>query len=272
MAAPRRYRLALSAYPARYRNSRGPELLATLADGDDERGGPSTREALALAYSGLLQRGRIAASADGLLVIAATLVLFAMFAGLTWAERIWLFEGEVAAIGGDSPGQWTAAALTIAAFAILAAGPLRAVDDARRRRTVAALAFLAALLVWSAPASVFKHSIPSASELVEFLRWNLAGIYSNWQMSLPFAATASAGTWLILKGLSTLSSTARRRALAAGLFAAGAVSVALTWARPDTPAPYGRSAFADLGAAVFVTAAGMLLALVASGRREPTRR
>jgi hypothetical protein len=268
MTTPRRYRFALSAYPARYRRSRGPELLATLADGDDERGGPSTREALALAYSGLLQRGRIAASADALLVIAATLVLFAMFAGLTWAERVWVMDGQVAAIGGDGPGQWAGVALTIVAFAILAAGPLHAVDDARRRRIAAALAFFTALLVWSAPASVFKYSIPSAGELVDFLRLNLAGLYSNRELTLPFAATASAGTWLALKALSKRSGAARRRALAAGLFAAGAVAIILTWARPDTPAPYGQSAFADLGAAVFVTAAGMLLALVASRRPE----
>jgi hypothetical protein len=159
-------------------------------------------------------------------------------------------------------------ALTIGAFAILAAGPLHAVDDARRRRVAAVLAFFAALLIWPAPASVFKYSIPSAGELGEFLRWNIAGIYSNWELTLPFAATASAGTWVVLKALSTLSEAARRRALAAGLFAAGAVAVALTWARPDTSAPYGQSAFADLGAAVFVTAAGMLLALVASRRRD----
>ena len=75
MTPPRRYRIALRAYPGRYRKGRGDELLSTLADGDDERGRPSTREAVALGYRGLLQRGRIATSSDGLLVIAASLVL-----------------------------------------------------------------------------------------------------------------------------------------------------------------------------------------------------
>jgi len=56
MTPPRRYRIALRAYPGRYRKGRGDELLSTLADGDDER-------------------GRIATSSDGLLVIAASLVL-----------------------------------------------------------------------------------------------------------------------------------------------------------------------------------------------------
>jgi hypothetical protein len=262
----RRYRVALWAYPARYRTGRGRELLSTLADGDDDRGRPSTREALALAYRGLLERGRIAASGDGLLMIAATLVLFAMFAGLTWAERVWVMGGGVAAIGGDGPGQWAGVALTICAFAILAARPFRAVDSPRRRRVAATIAFFAALLIWSAPGALFKYSIPDAGAAVEFLRWNVTGIYHNWNLTLPFAATASAGTWLALKALSRLSEPARRRALAAGLFAAGAVAVTLTWARPDTPAPYGRSAFADLGAAVFVTATGMLLAVAASLR------
>jgi hypothetical protein len=271
MTSPRRYRLAMWAYPAPYRRSRGEELLSTLADGDDERGRPSTQEATALAYRGLLERGRTAGSGDGLLVIAATLVLFAMFTGLTWAERIWVSNDGARAIGGDSPGQWAGAALTISTFTILAAGPFRAVDSPRRRRVAAAIAFVAALLVWSAPASVFKYSIPDAGELAEFLRVNLAGIYRNWHVTLPYAATAAAGTWLALTALSRLPASSRRRALAAGLVAAGAVAVTLTWARPDTPAPYGRSAFADLGAAVFVTAVGMLLALVATRRGNRTR-
>ena len=243
-----------------------------MADGDDDRGSPSTREAAALAYRGLLERGRIAASGDGLLVIAALLVLFAMFAGLTWAERIWVMNGDVAATGGDGPSTWAAVALTIAAFTVLAAGPLQAVDSTRRRRGIAAIAFVAAVLIWPAPGSVFKYSIPDAGELVEYLRVYFAGIYSNWTSTLPYAAAAAAGTWLALKALYRLPEPARRRALAAGLVVAGAVAVTLTWARPDLRAPYGRSAFADLGAAVFVTAAAMLLALVASGRRGPKLR
>jgi hypothetical protein len=262
----RRYRWALRAYPASYRKERGQELLSTLADGDEDRGAPCTREAAALAYRGVLERGRIATSADGLLVIAAALVVFAGFAGLTWAERVWTMGGEMTVLGGDGPGRWAGIALTLSAFAILAAGPFRAVDSPRRRRRAAAIAFVAALFVWSAPGSVFKYSIPDAGVLADFLRWNVAGIFANWSVTIPFAGSVAAGTWLALAALSRLSEPARRRVLAAGLFAAGAVAVALTWARPDTPAPYGQSAFADLGAAVFVTATGMLLALAASLR------
>ena len=271
MTAPRRYRLALCAYPARYRTSRGAELLSTLADGDDDRGHASSREALALAYRGLLERGRIAVSADGLLVWAAALVLFAMFFGLTWAERVYLFRGEAAAMGTDGPGQWAAVALFVSAVTILAAGSFRAVESPRRRRIVAVIAFIVALIIWPAPGGVFKYSIPDAAELAEHLRFTFTGIYSNWALTLPFAATAAAGTWLALQLLSELPRSARRPALAAGLLATGAIAVILTWTRPDLVAPYGRDAFSDLGAAVFVTACGMLLALAAAARRGSTR-
>jgi hypothetical protein len=111
------------------------------------------------------------------------------------------------------------------------------------------------------------HSIPDAGELVEFLRWNFASIYSNWQVSLPFAGTTSAGTWLALRVLSSVRPAARRPASAAGLLAAGAVALTAVWTRPNLPADYGRSAFADLGAGAFVTALSMLVALAACGRR-----
>jgi hypothetical protein len=269
MTAPRRYRLALRAYPRGYRKSRGAELLATLADGDEDRGHASVREAAALAYRGMLERARIATSGEGLLVLAAGLVLFTMVFGLTWAERLYLFRGEVAAMGTDAPGTWSGAALLISAFTILAAGPLRALDSARRRNAVVA-AFFLALLVWPAPGSIFKYGIPNPVELAEFMRWNLSGIYSNWQVTVPFAAVTAAGTWLALRMLSRLRPAARGTALAAGLFAAGAVAVTLVATRPDLPAEYGRSAFADLGSAAFVTGLSMLLALVAASAKRST--
>jgi hypothetical protein len=262
----RRYRWALRAYPPSYRKERGWELLSTLADGDDDRGGPSTREASALAYRGLLERGRIATSGDGLLVIAAAAVVFTVVAGLTWAERLFLYNGQVAASGTDGPGTWSGIALTISAFAILAAGPFHAVDSTRRRRTAACVSFFSALLVWSAPFAIFKYLVPDGGELIEYLGTNFGGIYANWSITVPFAASVSAGTWLALHLLSRVRPRVRRDALAAGLVAAGAVAVTLTWTRPDLVAPYGRSAFADLGAAVFVTALGMLLAAVAALR------
>jgi hypothetical protein len=62
MSAPRRYSWALRAYPAGYRAQRAHELLATLADGDDDRDRPSGREAAALTYRGLAIRARMAGS------------------------------------------------------------------------------------------------------------------------------------------------------------------------------------------------------------------
>lgn len=266
MKAPRRYRLALRAYPRGYQKRRGPELLATLADGDEDRGRASAREAAALVYRGMLERARIATSGEGLLVLAAGLVLFTMVFGLTWAERLYLFRGEVAAMGTDGPAQWSGAALLISAFTIIAAGPLRAQESARRRNLVVG-AFLVALLVWPAPGSIFKYGIPDPGALAEFMRWNFSAIYSNWQVSVPFAALTAAGTWIALRMLSRLRPAARGRALAAGLFAAGAVAVTQMATRPDLPPEYGRSAFADLGSAAVVTGLSMLLALLAAVSR-----
>ena len=169
MTAARRYRWALRAYPAGYRKNRGRELLSTLADGDEDRGGPSTREAVALAYRGLLERGRIAASGEGLLVIAAAIVVFTMVAGLTWAERLFLYNGQAAGTGTEGAGTWPGVALTISAFTILAAGPILAVDSARRRTAAALVSFLAALPAWSAPLAIFKYLIPDTGELVDYL-------------------------------------------------------------------------------------------------------
>jgi hypothetical protein len=156
------------------------------------------------------------------------------------------------------------------AFTILAAGPLRALDSARRRNAVVA-AFFVALLVWPGTGSIFKYGIPDLGELAEFMWWNLSATYSNWRVSVPFAALTAAGTWIALRMLSRLRPAARGPALAAGLFAAGAVAVTRVAARPDLPAEYGRSAFADLGSAAFVTGLSMLLALVAAwaGARRP---
>jgi hypothetical protein len=262
MSAPRRYRLALHAYPGAYRKSRGAELLSTLAEGDDDRGGASTREAIALVGSGLAARARIAGSQDGLLVIAAALVLTTALLGLTWAEHRDLYDGGVvAAMVTDSPGTWPAGALLVSAFTILAAGPFRAVNSPRKRRIAAGFAFVAALGVWASPLGAFKYSIPSVGDFVEYLWVDVTGVYANWQITLPFAAGVTAGTWLALTALARMRPAVRTRALAAGMAAASALAVALT----------GRSAFADLGAAAFVTGVAMLVALAAAIAREPAR-
>jgi hypothetical protein len=260
--------MALYAYPGAYRKGRGAELLSTLAEGDDERGRASTREALALTGSGLAARARIAGSGDGLLVIAAALVFTTALLGLTWAEHWYAYGGHVAAgTGTDGPGRLAGGALLVGAFTILAAGPFHAVDSARKRRIAAGFTFLAVLGLWASPLGAFKYSIPSVGEFVEYLWGNVAGIYANWLISLPFAAGVTAGTWLALTALARMRPAVRTRALAAGLAAACALAVALSWTRPDLPAEYGRSAFADLGAAAFVTGVAMLLAVAASARR-----
>jgi hypothetical protein len=266
MRAPRRYRLAVFAYPSAYREARGRELLATLADGDDDRGGPSTREAAALAYRGLQQRAGIAVSCEGLLAIAAVIVLLTAIFGLTWVERTFLLDGQVAASYWSGPDRWWAVALVTCAFTALAAGPLRAAEDRRRRRRAALLTFPLALLVLNGPLGVFVHIVPSPGDLAEYLVANVDGIWSNRSSTVPNAAVVAAGTWLLLTVVAELRPAARVPVLAAMLAVVSVAAVVATWDRPQL-------AFADLGTGVFATALAALLALAAVTRgRAPNTR
>ena len=275
MSAPRRYRLAVLAYPAGYRESRGRELLATLADGDDDRGRPSNREALALAYRGLLQRARIAVTGEGLLVIAAVLVLLTMTLGLTWVERTFLFRGEVAAMSMEGAGRWWGAALAVCAFTVIAAGPFRATGDPRRRARVALLGVPIALLLMSGPLALIQWvGAPTPAELGDYLWVYLRGIVANWQLTFVDAAIVAGGTWAALLALSRMRPRLRVSAQAVALGIAGLGAVAAAWERPELGPPieraavtgYAQSAFADLGVAAFVTAAAAVLAIAAGVR------
>ena len=73
---PRRYRAALLLLPGDFRRSREDEILGTLADGDEARGRPSTREALALVRLALAMRADPLALAALLLLVAASLSSF----------------------------------------------------------------------------------------------------------------------------------------------------------------------------------------------------
>jgi hypothetical protein len=273
MTAPRRYRMALCAYPRRYRKDRGDELLSTLADGDDERGRASTREALALAYRGLLQRCRIATSSDGLLVIAASLVLVLMLFNLSWGDSVMHLQPGII-VGWDlGPGTWVEAALLASACTVLAAGPGRAVDDPSRRRIATSVVFFLALIAWAGPGGIFKYVLPGPGELADYLGNTVAGIVANWHATLPFAAATAAATWLALTAISRLRPAARRTALATLMAATGLLAIALTVTQAGPQPIDGNDALAGhesvntLGAALFVTGASILLALAASGRR-----
>jgi hypothetical protein len=273
MTAPRRYRIALRAYPARYRKGRGDELLSTLADGDDERGHPSTREALALAYRGLLERGRIATSGDVLLVIAASLVLVLMLFNLSWGDSVVPVAPGITTGWNLGPGTWVEAALLASACTVLAAGPGRAVDDQRRRRIATAAVFFLALIAWAGPVGIFKYVLPSPAELADYLWVGVTGIIANWHTTVPFAAATAAATWLALTAIPRLRPAARRTALATLMAAIGVPAIALTLTQAGQPAIDGHQVIAEpevmtsLGAAPFVTGASILLALAASARR-----
>jgi hypothetical protein len=263
MTLPRRYRLALRAYPAGYRAQRGAELSATLADGDDERGGPSTREALALAYQGLAARTRLVTSPDGLLVLAATALMAALVGGWSWAERVFLFRGEPAAFLTEAPSLWSQVALGAIALTAVAAGPLGAMDDRRRRTIAVVLAAPLAIAIFTGPGRIVTSGVPDVTTLAEFARWIAEASFHNWGLTLPAIAAAMLSTWAALRALERLDQRARLRALAIGLAILGAVNIAQAWDRPDLRAQYAQSAFADLGPASYVTAVGLALAVAA---------
>lgn len=166
MRVPRHYRLALRAYPAPYRRSRGPELATTLADGDDDRGRASTREALALAGRGLAMRAGVAVSGPGLLAAAATLLAFPLALGV-FGEVGRIFVGvpdlasvvEVAkwlpAIAVDQWLEFVLATVAAVSGAWVVLKALERLGPLARRRTLAAtmvvLSGIALGQAWSRP-------------------------------------------------------------------------------------------------------------------------
>lgn len=277
MKTVRLYRAALRAYPPAYRKSRGPELLATLADGDDDRGHASAREAAALAYRGLAMRARLVLSPAGLLIASAAALLLAVMGSFTWAQHVFLFRGgEAAVYGTDGPEWWLVLGLALVAFLVLAAGPFRAADDPRRRRVAVLLSLPFALAIFTPPGALFHGGLPDWAIVAEFLKWSPGAIAGNWHMTLPGTLGAVLGTSVALRALGRMAPHARPRALAGALLVLGAFSIGQAWHRPDLPAEYAQSAFADLGTATFITVAGVALALAAalassSSRSEPRR-
>lgn len=272
MSAPRRYRLALLAYPRRYRKARERELLATLADGDDERGGPSSREAAALAYRGLAMRAGIAVSADGLVVIAAATVLLSLIGGFAWAERYLVPEGGAGVTVGFWGGPenvWWGTALGVCAYVAIAAVAFGAAGSREARRRAAFVAVPVALAVFLTPGRLIDVGLSHPAALPDFA-WVMAqSAFANWTTTLPMCVAAVASTWFSLGLLGGLSARARPPWLAVALAALTAWVVALTWHRPELEGEYTRSAFADLQTGVFIAGLGLLVALAALLRAQP---
>ncbi len=272
MSAPRRYRLGLLAYPRRYRAERGRELLATLADGDDERGGPSSREAAALAYRGLAMRGGIAVSAEGLVVIAAGIVLLSLIGGFAWVERYLVpadSPGVTFGVWGGPESSWWGTALGVCAYVAIAAIAFGAADSRAARKRAALVAVPVAVAVFLMPGRLIDVGLSHPAVLPDFA-WVMArSPFANWTTTLPICLAAAAATWLALGLVGRLSTRARPLWLAATLAALTASVVAMTWNRPDFGGEYTRSAFADLQTGVFIAGLGLLVALAALVRAQP---
>jgi hypothetical protein len=259
MSTPRLYRFALRGYPAAYRAERAPELMATLAEGDEERGGPSLREAGSLVRRGIALRLRPLGVPDWLLVAAAVLMMLALVGGFTWAERVFVLRGEAAGFMMEGPGLWWALALGVCAYA-LAAMLFSVLASPRRIRVAAALAAPVALAIFTAPGAIFRAGVPGPAELLDWFVWMGEASFHNWTHTLPTTIAAVAGSRAALTVLARLGHETRRRALGTLLASLGALVVAQIWQRPDLPAEYGQSAFADLGAAAFIAALAIPLA------------
>jgi hypothetical protein len=271
MSAPRRYRLGLLAYPRRYRAERARELLATLAEGDDERGGPSSREAAALAYRGLAMRAGVAVSAEGLLVIAAAIVLLSLIGGFAWAERYLVPDdglGVVFGFWGGPESVWWGAALGVCAYVAIAAIAFGAADSREARKLAALIAAPVALAVFLTPGRLIEVGLAHPAALPEFAWFMARSAVGNWTITLPICLGAAVGTWLALGVLGRFSTRARPPWLAATLAALTASVVAMTWDRPDFGGEYTRSAFADLQTGVFVAGLGLLVAIAALVRAQ----
>lgn len=274
MNGPLRYRLALRAYPGAYRRERGAELLATLADGDDDRGGRSAKEVAALVYRGLAMRTGDATSGGGLLVAAAVVLIVALVGGFTWAERPFLVHSAtgVPATGTystDGPELWLSIAIAVLALAVLTVGTDGAWDSPRRRRAAILLACPLALAVFTTPGQIVSVGLSGPSSIGQFLESLPAAVYANWTLTLPASVAAMIGLAVVFRVLDRLRPSTRPRALAAALVLLSATAVVQVWNRPDLEAEYGRSAFADLGAGAFVGALGVVLAAIATWRMRP---
>jgi hypothetical protein len=264
---PRCCRVALRAYPAAYRADRGPELAATLAEGDDERGGPSLRESAALVVGGIAMRARKLQRPDWLLVAAAALPLIAVIGGFTWAEHV--FVGS--ALLSTGPGWW-GLSMGVAAYVVLAVVVCGALESRRRRAIAALLAAPFVFLAFTAPGNLVNAGLPSVATVLDYAVWSVEASFVNRSETLPAMLAAVAGSWVALEALSRLSPPGRRRVLGVVLAALAAIAVAESLSRPDLPVEYAQSAFADLGGAALLAALSVPLALAALWPASPKPR
>ena len=276
MNAPLPYRLALLAYPARYRAARGPELLATLAEGDEERGRPSAREAAALVYRGLLARAGLAIQGEGLLVAAAALVLLALVGGFTWVERPMPFRGHPAAavFSGGGPGLWWNTAVGTCAFLAIAVVAFGAADTARARRLTALLSIPLALALFIGPLKVVSVAFSHPADVPDYVWWMAAATWSNLSVTLPTCVAAAVGTYVALTALARVRPGVRPALLGTALVLLTGAVVAISWNRPEIDpnfprsftSGYSQSAFADLESGAFIAAAGVLVGIASLWR------
>jgi hypothetical protein len=241
MSSANAYRRLLWAYPARYRASRGEEIISTLMEAAPHRRRPTPRDAMDLACSGLLTRfgfGHVPGLAGGSAI--ASVVALAAAGGLGvfhWLR--WAFDDRVGLVFLA----WPAAALLVAALP-------------RFGRPVILLALLASVIVIPA-------GVPPLNLVVELLAPSVYGLIAliGWprDASPPYRITALAGTPAALGALVALAPVSPSATFLEFLDASPALFTDRPLLNPFAPAWMG-----------FLLLAGMVL--IAFARRRVDRR
>jgi hypothetical protein len=144
-AAERTYRLALRAYPAAYRDARGAEILATLAEMQGARRRPEVRQVRALLAGGIRAREAVTTGgttagmwAEGCRLAAFVLLLLAALRGMyVVATDIWFARFGMAHTFTPAPAMSTAALMRSTAAVLF---PWLAAAALCRGRTTLAIA------------------------------------------------------------------------------------------------------------------------------------
>jgi hypothetical protein len=198
---PRRYRVALLAFPRAARSRHAADLLGVLYDADGEHGSPSWREAAHLVIAGLglrIERGVIWLMPLRLLLIAGVVAAAGAFApGAAWGQRM-PGPGRYYVIAGPTPAlRWA-----LLAAAVLAV-TLRAQDRGFKRLAALSVAASALGFALAFLSTVHGPGFPAA-------RLGIAPAIS----ALPSAAAFGAAILLALLALSRLSPRHRARSAA----------------------------------------------------------
>lgn len=246
MTTPRRYRIALRAFPRAARERHRDDVLSTLSDADDRRGGASWAEAWQLLTAGISLRVRCLAdvlTSGRLLSCAAALALLVAVApASTWVQRTGLPGQPHGYFVRDGP-------TPVLRWALIAIGASALVVALHGRRPVPVLGALGFGLVGFAASVAEALHRPGAHplSLTEIRQCLLAGA----ALTLVVLATSR---------MSGRISHSRRVQFAAGLLMICGVMALVAALHADAPSDLATLRLWQLRPAGLVATATVLLA------------